>query len=72
MSRALKTETDLQAAMESVVRRIIRATEYAIEDGKPYDQKNAALLAKQILEHLTDYVEDDSPICTEPGYGARG
>lgn len=72
MSRALKTETDLQAAMESIVRRLIRATKYAIEDGNPYDEKAAALLAKQIFEHLTDHVEDESPICTEPGCGARG
>lgn len=72
MSRALKTEADLQATMESVVRRLVRATEYAIEDGKPYDEKAAALLAKQIFEHLTYHVEDESPICTEPGYGARG
>lgn len=72
MSRTLKTGDDLQSAIESVARRIIRATEYAMEDAKPYDEKKSMILAKQIFEHLTDYVEDESPFATEPGYGARG
>ncbi len=72
MSRTLKTGSELKAAMESVARRIVRATKFAMEDGKPYDEKAAALLAKQIFEHLTDHADDESPIATEPGYGSRG
>jgi hypothetical protein len=72
MARKLKTGSELEAAMESVQRRISRATEWAAEDGHGYDQKTATLLAKQILEHLTEYVEDASPFVTEPQYGSRG
>ena len=72
MARKLKTGSELEAALKSVQRRIIRATEYAIDDGTPYDAPAATLLAKQIFEHLTEYVEDASPFVTEPQYGSRG
>ena len=72
MTRALKTGDDLKFALESVARRIARATQFAIEDTTPYDNKMAGLLTKQIYEILTVHVDDESSIATEPGYGARG